>query len=153
MAGGRRGFYVKIKRMEPQLSENHASYQNHRREFWLQVFLPMILAALLIIALAIITGMAAFGENGDAPRWAAISTIWLVIPIMFFGLLFFAILTGLIYLLARALKIIPPYSSRAQYYVHRATSETKRYSDMATRPVFFLEGIKASLKSIFGRNY
>jgi len=139
--------------MKPQLSGNHPSYQNHRRQFWLQIFLPMILAILLIIALAVITGVAAFGGNGDSPRWAAISTIWLVIPVMIFGLLFLAILVGMAYLLARALKVIPPYTSQAQYYVDRAASETRRFSDMATRPVLFLEGIAASLKAFFGRDY
>ena len=146
------GFYVKIRSMKPQLSGNHPSYQNHRRQFWLQIFLPMLLAVLLIIAVAILTGLAAFGENGDLPRWAAISTIWLVIPVMIFGLLFLVLLAGLVYLLARALKVMPPYSSKAQYYVNRAASEIKRFSDMAAKPVLFLEGIIASLKAIFGRN-
>ena len=137
--------------MKHQILDNHFSYQNHRRQFWVQIFLPMILAVLLIIVIAVLTGIAAFGENGEAPRWAAISTIWLVIPVMIFGLLILAILVGLIYLLAQALKTSPPYTAKAQYYVNRATSETKRFSDMATKPVLFLEGIIASLKALFGR--
>ena len=112
----------------------------------------MILAVLLIILVAVFTGIAAFGDGGDAPRWAAISTIWLVIPVMFFGLIFFAILAGLIYLLAQALKGLPPYSSMAQHYVSRATEQVQRFSDMAAKPVLFLEGIAASLKAIFGKN-
>jgi hypothetical protein len=72
---------------------------------------------------------------------------------MFFGLLFLAILGGLVYLLARGLQVLPPYTSTAQYYVNRAASEIKRFSNMATRPVLFVEGLKASLKAIFGRNY
>ena len=145
------GFYVKIDLMESKISENHPSYQNHRRQFWLQIFLPMILAVLLIIAVAAITGVAAF-DQGDSPRWAAISTIWLVIPVMFFGLVVLALLLGLVYLLARTLNIVPPYSSQAQYYVNRASSEVKRFSDLAAKPVLFIEGITASLKAIFGRN-
>jgi uncharacterized membrane protein len=136
--------------MEPQLPGNHLSYQNHRRQFWLQIFLPMILAILLIVALAILTGLATFGGGGDSARWAAISTIWLVIPVMFFGLLVFAILAGLVYLLAQALRAIPPYTSIAQYYVNRGASEAKRFSDMAAQPVLLFGGIKASLKAIFG---
>ena len=137
--------------MEPQLSGNHLSYQNHRRQFWIQIFLPMILAVLIIIAVAVITGIAALGQ-GDSPRWAAISTIWLVIPVMFFGLLFLVLLAGLIYLLARTLNIIPPYTSKTQYYVNRGASEAKRFSDMAAKPVLFIEGIIASVKAIFGQN-
>ena len=138
--------------MNTQFSKNHPSYQNHRRQFWLQIFLPMILAVLLIIAIAVISGIAAFGENGDASRWAAISTIWLVIPVMFFGLIFLAILLGLVYLMVRALQGLPPYTSKAQYYVNRGTSEVKRFSDMAAKPVLFIEGIIASLKAIIRQN-
>jgi hypothetical protein len=136
--------------MEPQIPENHLSYQNHRRQLWMQILLPIILAILLIIAVAVITGLAAFGANDRSPIWAAISTIWLVIPVMFFGLLVFAILAGLVYLLAQALRAIPPYTSKAQYYVNRGASEAKRFSDMAAQPVLLFEGIKASLKTIFG---
>jgi uncharacterized membrane protein len=135
-----------------QIPQNHYSYTAHRRQFWLQIFLPVILTVILIIAVAAITGIAAFGANGDSPRWAAISTIWLLIPVMIFGLLFLAILGGLVYLLARTLQVLPPYTSNAQYYVNRAASEIKRFSDMAAKPVLFVEGLKASLKAFFGRN-
>ena len=137
--------------MTSQIPENHPSYQKHRRQFWAQIFLPMTLAVLLIIAVAVLTGIAAFGEGGDSPRWAAISTIWLVIPVMLFSLIFFAILAGLIYLLAQSLKGLPPYSHKAQYYVRLAANQVQRFSDMAAKPVLFLEGILASLKAIFGR--
>ena len=138
--------------MDSRPSNNHPSYQNHRRQFWIQIFLPMILVVLLVITVAVITSMAAFGPNGRSPIWAAISTIWLVIPVMFFGLIFLALLGGLVYLLARALQILPPYTSKAQYYVNRGASEAKRFSDMATQPVLFLEELKASLKAIFRQN-
>lgn len=138
--------------MNSQISENHHSYKNHRRQFWLQIFLPMLIAILLIIAVAVWTGIATFGQGGDSPRWAAISTIWLVIPVMFFSLVFLAILIGLIYLMARALNVIPPYTAKAQYYVNHGTSEARRFSEMATKPVLFIEGIRASVKAFFGRN-
>ena len=137
--------------MDSQIPKNHLSYQNHRRQFWLQIFLPMMLTVLFILAVAILTTLAAFGGGGDAPRWAAISTIWLVIPIMLFGLLVLAILVGLVYVLARGLKEIPTYTSMAQRQVNRAKRTIKHYSDTATKPVLFIEGINASLKAIFGK--
>jgi len=138
--------------MNIQTSENHPSYKNHQRQFWLQIFLPMLIAVLLIIAVAVWTGIATFGQGGDSPRWAAISTIWLVIPVLFFSFVVLAILIGLIYLLARTLNVIPSYMAKAQYSVNRGTSEAKRFSDMATQPVLFIEGIRASIKKFFGRN-
>lgn len=138
--------------MNSRFSKDRPSYQNHRRQFWIQIFLPMILAVLLIIVVAVITGMAAFGATDNSPVWAAISTIWLVIPVMFFGLISLIVLAGLVYLLARTLQVLPPYTSKAQYYVNRGSSEVKRFSDMAAEPVLFIEGIIARLKAIIGRS-
>jgi FtsH-binding integral membrane protein len=134
------------------IPQNHYSYQEHRRQFWLQIFLPMILAVLLIVVVAVITGISAF-SNDNSSIWAAISTIWLVIPAMVFSLLFLVILAGLVYLLARGLQALPAYTSQAQYYANRAASEIKRFSDMAARPVIFLNSLAASLKAFFGKNY
>jgi len=138
--------------MNSQLPGNHASYKDHRRQFWLQIFLPMLIAILLIVAVVVWAGIATFGQGGDSPRWAAISIIWLAISILFFSLIILAILIGLIYLLARTLNVIPSYTAKAQYYVNRGASETQRFSDMATKPVLFIKGIRASLKAIFRGN-
>jgi len=150
---GGHGFYVKIKSMteEIKIPPTHHSYKEHRRQFWIQIFLPIILAVLLILAVAVLMSLAAFGGSPDTPRWAAVSTIWLVIPVMFFSLVFLILLAGFVFLLARLLKIIPPYTSKAQYYVNRGTSEVKRFSDKTTEPILFLEGIKASFLAIFGK--
>lgn len=144
---------VKIKEMTEQIQTpiQHPSYQKHQRQFWSQIFLPMILAALIVIAVAVLAGVATFGIEDDSLRWAAISTIWLVIPVMFFGLLFLVIVAGLIYLMTLSLKAIPPYTSKAQYYAYRVSGIVKRISDGAAKPVFFVEGILASIKAFFGR--
>jgi uncharacterized membrane protein len=134
------------------IPQSHYSYDVHRRQFWLQIFLPIILMILIIIAVAVLTSISALGGNGDPSRWAAISTIWLVIPAMMFGLLLLALLAGLVYLLARSLDILPSYASLAQYQVNRVASSIKRFSDKATKPIIFLNSLGASMKAIFGRD-
>lgn len=134
-----------------QIPQEHFSYTTHRRQAWLQIFLPILIAVAVILVVAVLTGLAAFGGTGDSVRWAATSTIWLLIPVMICGLLFLALLSGLVYLLARALQVLPSYTSSGQYYFNRVTSQIKRFSDTSTRPVFFLEEIKARVRAIFGR--
>jgi hypothetical protein len=56
-----------------------------------------------------------------------------------------------IYLMARLLKIIPPYSAEAQYYVNLATQKAQSFSDLAVKPVLFIEGIIASIQAAFSR--
>jgi heme/copper-type cytochrome/quinol oxidase subunit 2 len=70
------------------LSQDHPSYQLHRKQMWTQILLPILLTVLVFIAVIVLTSIATFRDNGDVGRWAAISTIWLVMPVMIVGLIF-----------------------------------------------------------------
>ncbi|MCI0555773.1 MAG: hypothetical protein L0287_32910 [Anaerolineae bacterium] len=129
----------------------HESYKRHRREMVWQIILPVALTALLFIALIVLINIATFNEGGDVARWAAISTIWIVIPVMMAGLIFLALLVALVYLMMRLLGITPTYTGLAQDYVHKAAAYVKRGTEMAVKPVLFLDGIGASVKAFFGR--
>jgi hypothetical protein len=129
----------------------HLSYKKHRRETVTQVILPIILTTILIIALIVLVNIATFRDGGDVARWAAVSTIWIVIPMMS-GMLFFLVgLGGLIYLLARLLNVTPKYTGMAQDYVRKAAVYIKRGADAVVKPVIGLAGIKASIDTLLGR--
>ena len=129
----------------------HESYKRHRREMMWQIVLPVAFAALLFIALIVLINIATFTQGGDVGRWAAISTMWIVIPVMVAGLILLVILAGLIYLMFRLLGITPTYTGIAQDYVNKAAVYVKRGTEMAVKPVLFLDGIGASIKAFFGR--
>lgn len=129
----------------------HESYKRHRREMAWQIILPVALAALLFVTLIVLINVATFNQGGDVARWAAVSTIWIVIPVMIAGLILLAILVALVYLMKRLLGITPTYTGIAQDYVHKAAIYVKRGADMAVKPVLFLNGIGASAKRFFGR--
>jgi hypothetical protein len=102
-------------------------------------------------ALIMLVNIATFINNGDVFPLAAVSTIWIVIPIMIGMLIFLALLTGLVYLMKRLLNITPTYTGMAQDYVHIAAGYIKRAADAVVRPIFILDGIGASIKAFFGR--
>lgn len=116
-----------------------------------QIVLPVVFAALLFVALIVLINIATFNQDGDVGRWAAISTIWIVIPIMVAGVILLALLVALVYLMKRLLGITPTYTGLAQDYVHLASSYIKRGTEMAVKPVLFLDGIGASVRAFFGR--
>jgi hypothetical protein len=138
--------------MKAQLPQpTHYSYQVHRRQVVRQIVMPVVLAALLMIGMIVLISMATFGQGGDVGRWAAISTIWIVIPIMVAGIVFLAILIGLIYLMALALGNLPQYTAIAQDYVFKARGYIFRAVDMIVKPILVLDGWLENLKSFFGR--
>jgi len=129
----------------------HLSYQKHRREMWTQIILPIALTVILIIALIVLINIATFRDGGDVARWAAVSTIWIVIPIMIGMLIFLVVLGGLIYLLAQLLNITPKYTGMAQDYVRKAAVYIKQAADAVVKPVIALEGFVASINKFLGR--
>jgi len=118
---------------------------------WTQIILPIALTVILIIALIVLINIATFRDGGDVARWAAVSTIWIVIPIMIGMLIFLVVLGGLIYLLAQLLNITPKYTGMAQDYVRKAAVYIKQAADAVVKPVIALEGFVASINKFLGR--
>lgn len=81
--------------------------------------------------------------------WAAISTIWLIIPWMIVALIVLAILVGLIYGVAKLLNIIPTYTKQLLGVIYLVKEKIEQIADASAKPVFFTEGIAASIRSIF----
>ena len=116
-----------------------------------QIILPIVLTVILIIAAIVFINIATFRDGGDVARWAAVSTIWIVIPIMIGMLILLAILVGLIYLLARLLNITRTYTGMAQDYVRKAAVYIKKGADAVVKPVIGLKGFFASVEKFLGR--
>ncbi len=130
----------------------HPSYKNHRNQVWTQILLPVLLAALVFIAVIILTSIAAFRNDGDVGRWAAISTIWLVIPVMIAGLVFFVLLIAMIYLLARINKLIPPYSYQGQRIAHQIEGSARRIAEMARKPLLVFQELGTLIRTAIAKS-
>jgi hypothetical protein len=129
----------------------HESYLKHRKQIVWQVILPVVVTSLLIVALIVLVNIATFNQDGDVARWAAISTIWIVIPIMVGLLIFLALMVGLVYLMKKLLNVTPTYTGMAQDYVHIGAGYIKRAADTIVKPVLQLNGILAGINAFFER--
>ena len=131
--------------------QDHPSYQLHRKQVWTQILLPILLAVLVFITVIVLTSVATFRDNGDVARWAAISTIWLVLPVMIAGFVILAILLAIIYLLVWLIGMIPPYTNQAQRFVYQIEGYVKRGTEMIVKPVLFVDLIKSQIKKFMER--
>lgn len=127
------------------------SYLQHRKQVTRQIILPVIIASLLMIGLIVLICLATFNQGGDVGRWAAISTMWILIPVIIAGILVLAILIGSIYLLARGLGALPYYTGIAQDYVYIARGYIIRGADMLVKPVIGLNAWLENVKDFIGR--
>ncbi len=109
--------------------------------------MPILLAVLVFIAVIVLTSVATFRNNGDVSRWAAISEIWLVLPVIVVGLILLLILIGLIYLVSYITPIIPPYTYQAQRFVYRVEGVVKRFAEFAHKPVLIFQELSTLIKN------
>jgi len=116
-----------------------------------QIILPVVLASLLVIAAIVLINIATFRDGGDVARWTAVSTIWIVIPIMIGMLILLFILGGLVYLMAKLLNVTPTYTGQVQDLIYKIAGYAKRGADAVVKPVLGFEGVKASINAFFGR--
>ena len=121
--------------------EDHPSYKLHQKQMWTQILLPIIITTLIFVGVIVITCLATFRGHGDVNRWAAISTIWLLLPIMIAGLILLVLLLAMIYLIARATSMIPSYSYQAQRIFYRIKAYVERIASMFRKPVLALQEI------------
>jgi energy-coupling factor transporter transmembrane protein EcfT len=128
----------------------HESYRRHRKQRTSQIILPMALTALLFIAMIVWISIAT-ANGGDVGRWAAISTMWISIPVCLMGFIFLALLGGLIYLMGRLLGVAPVYTGKAQDFVHKLAIRIRRAADTTVKPVFAVNGFGATIKALLGR--
>ena len=144
------GSCAKINIMKATIPQPvHESYKRHRKQLVWQIILPVVLTSILIVALIVLINVATFRDGGDVGRWAAISTIWIVIPIMLGLLIVTALLGGLVYLMQKLLNVTPTYTSLAQDYVYLAEGYIKRASEAIVKPVLQFNGILASINAFF----
>lgn len=127
---------------------NPYTHDRHQRQVFWQVLFPVILGAIIIIALAVLVSMAA---TPQVVRLSDISIIFLIMPTAIVGFLVLAIFGGFIFLQARIIKVLPQYARLAQLYLERFTAWLKKLADSAASPVVNIESAIAGLRSVFQR--
>ena len=129
----------------------HESYLKYRKQRAWQIIFPIVLTSILLIGLIVLINIATFRDNGDVARWAAISTIWIALPIIVGMLIVLALVVGIVYLLQKLLNITPTYTGLAQDYVHKAALLIKRALDAVVNRVIEIQGTLATIREFFGR--
>jgi hypothetical protein len=132
-------------------SEEHRSYRLHRKQLGTQILLPVILVVLVFVGVLVLLGQAAFRPHDDVARWAAISTIWMVVPVLLAGIAVLALVCGLIFVVWKLAGWLPEYSYKAQIIAGRVERGTARFAEMGRKPILAVKGLGQMVKTAFGR--
>ena len=134
--------------MVNQSSVDRPTVRIHIRQFAWQILVPFLVMAGLIIAGAVLV------VSGGTPRtgvWADISVIWLLIPALFFALMFLIVMITVVYGMAKLLQVIPHYTGKAQGIFALLSTGTRKVSDGTTKPFIWFRQAGAVIKSIIDK--
>ena len=119
-----------------------------RRRVWLRIYLPMLLAFTLVIMIPVSIGIASYGTTSI---WADTSLIFLSIPMLIVGLVFFALMLGCVYLVSLAIVKLPLPAAKLQQIFKIVQAQMLRITDASVRPVIFLRSIAGTVASKKGQ--
>jgi hypothetical protein len=133
---------------QPALVRNPVARQRHQKEMMWQVTIPMLIGTVVLLALA---GLAIGIVPGDARRWADISMIWLILPVMFVTLLSLLFLVGSVYAVMRLILVLPKYSYQALGWLLLLGLQLQRLNDRLVEPFLRMHMLSASIKTLSRR--
>jgi hypothetical protein len=134
----------------PSAPSPSGSYRRHRRQTVWQIWVPLGVFCLVILAMAVgIVWIAIPGGTSPAiAGWSYVSQTLLVIPVMAVAIIILAITAGLVYLMARLLKVLPAYTQLAQAYVHLASVIVRVWADRIASPMIKIHGAWAGWQTL-----
>ena len=130
---------------QPAVVRNPLTRKRHQKEVLWQITVPFLIGSLILLALAVlVVGIV----PGDARRWADISMIWLIVPVILVTLLSLLFLAGSIYAVVRLIQVLPKYSYQALGWLLLLGLHLQRLNDRMVEPFLRLHMLSASLKML-----
>ncbi len=134
------------QRPPAHLERNPKTHAAHKREVFWQITVPMLLGVLLILAVVGAIIFSTLQPVTDVERWADVSLIWLILPALFFALLFLIVLGGIVYAISFLLRLIPRYTLVIQLYIERIKNKAGQLLNMSVEPILRINSIWAAIR-------
>lgn len=130
---------------------NASPVEVHRRQMVRQVWIPLIAAIVIVLALTILAIIGTVQGSSEINRWGNISAVLIILPVMIGGLLMLVIVGGTAYGLRKLLQKMPGWMLRAQLFMLRLSLTVRRVSDSTTKPVFAVNTFQARATTLWDR--
>lgn len=132
-----------------RLLDNLSPAAQHRRQMRWQIWAPLIASIVVFFGLVILTIIGAVGGSSQVSRWANLSSVWVIAPVLLAGLIFLAIFVLCIYGMSKLLKRVPGWMVRLQMGIEQVALFARRAADAAAQPVMATSGVKASAQALW----
>jgi hypothetical protein len=116
--------------------------------FW-QIIFPA--AAGTIFVLLICIWVASGVEAGNISRFAELSTVLLILPVLFFSLIILVVLGACVFLSVRMIRGLPPITSRIVEFLDKIRDGVSKFSEIIVQPVIQPTAYLKGFRAIFSR--
>jgi hypothetical protein len=120
----------------------------HNREVLWQIIVPLLIGAVVIIAVAV---FASLGTTIQVSQRADVALIWLILPAIVFTLIFLVINAAIVYLFIRLIGVLPGYMYQVQIFFDKVAFYTHKASDTISSPFIRINGFSALVRRVFRR--
>jgi hypothetical protein len=120
----------------------------HRRQTFWQIYLPIAAGFAAFLVLGILVVLSQETGNPELSRWAAIATIWLILPLLAFGTVALLVNLLFIFLFSKINNSLPDYGRPARFYVHRLAFQIRKLADRLVEPGISLQSNFNGFKAI-----
>lgn len=120
---------------------NPVTQQKHRREVLRQITFPLLIGVLLMLVLCVLPFL---GADQTVSRWADISLIWLIIPMLFVAFVFLVLLGAIAYGVIYLIRILPVQMRRLQDLFLTIRTVLHKLTDKMVEPVLKAKSLSAA---------
>jgi hypothetical protein len=132
-----------------QVRGNTSPAADHRRQMLWQVWVPLGVSILIIVALMVLTIIGAVQKSDQVERWGSLSAVWVIIPVLITLVIFLAIALAGVYGMSKLLQHMPQWMLKAQLGVVHIGLIIRRAADAATRPVMEVSSAETRVKTLW----
>lgn len=132
----------------PETYLTEPKHRHSRQAFW-QIYLPLATGFAVLLSLGIMVVVSQETGNPELSRWAAIAAIWIILPVLAFGIVALLFNLFLIFLFSKVNNALPDYGRVARFYIFRVTGQIQTLANRLSSPVISLRSNLAGWKQIF----
>lgn len=124
---------------------NPITKEAHERQTFFQIYLPLIVVALLMIAIVVLTLVA---EDEQASKWADISLIFLISVALVITLITIAAIIIVTYYVTRSLETSPYFFFKVQRVMYIVEVRSKAIGNLVVEPVLKVSSFFAGARAL-----
>lgn len=121
----------------------------HRRQMTWQVWVPLGASILIFLGLAGLVVAGALTKSDQIERWGSLSAVWIILPVLFVGLIFLPILVACIFGMSKLLVKMPDWMLKLLMGVVQIGQVTRHAADSSTRPVMTVNEVQARVETLW----